>query len=55
MNNETFLDVDGVCELLKLKKSWLYQNHELSGMPVHRIGRKLLFSRDEVINWALSN
>jgi excisionase family DNA binding protein len=54
MSNQTFLDADEVCELLKMKKSWLYQNHENSGMPVHRVGRKLLFNKDEIVNWALA-
>lgn len=52
--SDSFLNVDEACELLRIKKSWLYQNHDLCGVPSHRIGRKLIFKRSELIDWASS-
>ena len=49
--SETFLNVDEACEFLRIKKSWLYQNHKLSGMPSHNVGRKLLFKQSELVAW----
>jgi excisionase family DNA binding protein len=46
-----FLTVDEACEFLRIRKSWLYQNHEHSGMPSHRIGRKLVFKKNELSDW----
>jgi excisionase family DNA binding protein len=51
--SDYFLDVDEVCDFLRIKKSWLYQNHKLSGMPSHNVGRKLLFKRSELVAWVL--
>ncbi len=49
--SETFLNVDEACDFLRIKKSWLYQNHELLGVPSHKIGRKLIFKRSELVDW----
>jgi excisionase family DNA binding protein len=46
-----FLTVDEACEFLRIRKSWLYQNHEHSKMPSHRIGRKLVFKKSELVEW----
>jgi excisionase family DNA binding protein len=51
---ETFLNVDEACEFLRLKKSWLYQNWESSGLPTHKIGRKLIFKQSELVAWVES-
>jgi excisionase family DNA binding protein len=51
--SDYFLDVDEVCDFLRIKKSWLYQNHKLSGMPSHNVGRKILFMRSELVAWVL--
>ena len=48
---DQFLNVDEACEFLRIKKSWLYQNHKLSGMPSHNVGRKLIFMRSELAAW----
>jgi excisionase family DNA binding protein len=56
--NETqdrFLNVDEACEFLRMKKSWLYQNHKIKGMPVHNIGRRLIFKQSELDAWAMNN
>jgi hypothetical protein len=48
---DQFLNVDEACEFLRIKKSWLYQNHKLAGMPSHNVGRKLIFMRSELAAW----
>jgi excisionase family DNA binding protein len=50
---DSFLNVEEACDLLRIKKSWLYQNHKISGMPSHNVGRKLLFKRSELVAWVL--
>jgi len=51
---EAFLTVDEACEFLRIRKSWLYQNHQHSKMPTHRIGRKMVFKKNELIDWVTS-
>ena len=48
-----FMNVDEACDFLRIKKSWLYQNHKLSGMPSHTVGRKLIFRQSELVAWVL--
>jgi excisionase family DNA binding protein len=48
---DQFLNVEEACELLRIKKSWLYQNHKLAGMPSHYVGRKLIFKQSELVAW----
>lgn len=48
-----FMNVDEVCDFLRIKKSWLYQNHKLAGMPSHTVGRKLIFRQSELVAWVL--
>jgi excisionase family DNA binding protein len=52
-NTDSFLNVDEACDFLRIKKSWLYQNHKISGMPSHNVGRNLLFKRSELAAWVL--
>jgi len=52
--SDSFLNVDEACELLRIKKSWLYQNHQHFGVPSHKIGRKLVFKRSELVDWVSS-
>jgi excisionase family DNA binding protein len=52
--SEIFLDADEACEFLRIKKSWLYQNHEGEGVPSHKIGRKLIFKKSELVDWVSS-
>lgn len=52
--SEVFLDADEACEFLRIKKSWLYQNHEGEGVPSHKIGRKLIFKKSELVDWVSS-
>ena len=48
---DQFLNVEEACEFLRIKKSWLYQNHKLVGMPSHNVGRKLIFKQSELVAW----
>ena len=48
-----FMNVDEACDFLRIKKSWLYQNHKLAGMPSHNVGRKLIFRQSELVAWVL--
>jgi excisionase family DNA binding protein len=50
---DQFLNVEEACEFLRIKKSWLYQNHKLAGMPTHTVGRKLIFRQSELVAWVL--
>jgi excisionase family DNA binding protein len=52
-SDDSFLNVDEACEFLRIKKSWLYQNHKIAGMPSHNIGRKLLFKKSELVDWVM--
>jgi excisionase family DNA binding protein len=49
------MNVDEACEFLRIKKSWLYQNHKLHGIPSHNVGRKLIFMKSELIAWVSGN
>ena len=51
---DRFINVDEACEFLNIKKSWLYQNHKIEGMPSYRVKIKLLFKIDELGEWMLS-
>jgi len=50
-NSDIFMDVDEACEFLRIKKSWLYQNHKHRDLPSHSIGRKLIFKKSELEAW----
>ena len=50
---DVFMNVDEACDFLRIKKSWLYQNHKILGVPSHAVGRKLLFMRSELVAWVL--
>lgn len=59
-NSEDYITIADVCQLLKVKKSWVYQ-HTYKGlkhrMPHQRVGRMLRFKKSEVMNYleTLSN
>ena len=56
-NDENLITIDEVCQLLKVRKSWIYQ-HTYKGrklqMPHQRVGRMLRFRKSEVM-WYLDN
>ena len=54
-DEQTFLTIDEVAAFIRTTKPTLYDwsyNHE--GPPVYKIGRKLLYKRDEVMAWVES-
>jgi excisionase family DNA binding protein len=46
-----FLTVDEVAELLRVKKSWLYERTRLNQIPHRKLGKYLLFLEEEVLEW----
>lgn len=47
-----YLNIDEVADLIRTPKATLYRwRHMGSGPPAHRVGRRLLYRRDEVIAW----
>jgi predicted DNA-binding transcriptional regulator AlpA len=48
---ERYVNIDEAAQFLSIKKSWLYQNHKLAGVPSHYIGRKLVFKIYELDAW----
>lgn len=53
--NETILDTDQAVEFLKLSKTRIYQLKALEKIPYHTIGDKILFIKDELIEWVRNN
>ena len=49
--NEGMIGVDEACEILKLKKSTIYNYIEHNTLPHYQPGRKLLFKRSELLAW----
>lgn len=48
-----YLTVHEVAELLRTPVSTVYQwSYRGDGPPARKVGRRLLFKRDEVIEWA---
>ncbi|WP_067484301.1 helix-turn-helix domain-containing protein [Actinomadura hibisca] len=43
------LDVDQVCRLFRIKKSWVYDAVEAGTLPVIRLGRQLRFREPELV------
>lgn len=43
MNDLALLTMDDVCELLKVKKSWLYRQVEAREIPAVKLGNQLRF------------
>lgn len=50
--DDRYIDVNEAATYLSTKKSWLYQNHKLIGIPSYNIGRQLRFKLDELDAWA---
>jgi len=48
---DKYIGIDEAAEFLSIKKSWIYQNHKLTGMPSYYIGRKLVFKFNELNSW----
>ena len=52
---DRYIDINEAAEFLCTKKSWLYQNHKIAGIPSYNIGRKLIFKQDELDVWVQTN
>ena len=53
-NLNEYLNVDEAASYLRVKKSWIYQNHKVLNIPVYYFGRQLVFKTQELNEWALS-
>ena len=51
MNDLNLLTIDQLCELLKLKKSYIYDLTYRKRIPYKRIGRFLRFDPEEIKEW----
>jgi excisionase family DNA binding protein len=47
----TLLNVEQVCELLQVKKSWLWGQCRADAFPHIRVGRELRFRPAEIQKW----
>jgi excisionase family DNA binding protein len=45
------LTPDQLCELLQVKKSWLYDEVEAGRLPCLRLGKQLRFRRADIIRY----
>lgn len=48
---EGFLDTDQAADLIKLKKTTLYNLINQNKIPFHKSGKRVLFKRTELIAW----
>ena len=48
---DRYINIDEAAQFLCIKKSWIYQNHKLAGIPSYYIGRKLVFKFNELDAW----
>lgn len=46
-----YLNLEEAAKYLCTTESWIYQNHRRLGLPVLRIGRKLIFQQSALDNW----
>jgi excisionase family DNA binding protein len=46
-----YLNLEEAANYLCTTESWIYQNHKRFGLPVLRVGRKLIFMQSELDNW----
>jgi excisionase family DNA binding protein len=51
---DRYLNVEEAAKYLTVKKSWLYQNHKICGIPSYTLKRKLVFSIRELDEWVKS-
>jgi excisionase family DNA binding protein len=45
------LTVEELCELLKVKKDWVYDHVRMGDIPFIRVGNLLRFNEEEIIKW----
>ncbi len=51
LNNDLILDINGATEFLKTKKSYLYHLTSKFEIPYYKLGKKLLFSKLDLMEW----
>ena len=51
IDTETYLTIEELCELTKLKKSTIYAKRSRRELPAYRFGRELRFKRSEIDEW----
>ena len=50
-DQDEVLEMDGICELLKVTPITIYRKVKSGKIPHMKRGRKLLFSRNDILNW----
>ena len=48
---EAYLTVDDLCDMLKVKKSFVYNLTHLGHIPFYKVGKQFRFKRSEIIEW----
>ena len=48
---DRYINIDEAAHFLSIKKSWIYQNHILEGIPSYYIGNRLAFKIPELDAW----
>ena len=51
---KTYLNLEEAAAYLCTTESWIYQNHKRYGLPVLRVGRKLVFQQTALDAWLTS-
>jgi excisionase family DNA binding protein len=51
---KTYLNLEDAAKYLCTTESWIYQNHKKFGLPVLRVGRKLIFQQAALDAWLAS-
>jgi hypothetical protein len=49
-----YLNLENAAKYLCTTESWIYQNHKKLGLPVLRVGRKLIFQQAALDTWLAS-
>jgi excisionase family DNA binding protein len=45
------MSIEEAATYLQTTKSWIYQNHKITNMPVYKLNQKLLFRAEELDSW----
>lgn len=49
------LTIDETCQFLKISRDKLLLLRNTTDIPVHKVGKKTLFVKDELLNWVKKN
>ena len=52
--DKRFLDIEGVCEYTSLSKSSIYKRVMNETIPFCKVGKRILFDREEINVWILN-